>query len=384
MKIAIICDVLGKENNGTTTAGLNLINFLISKGHDVKVICADEERKGDEHFVVVKKMNFGIFNGYLAKNGIVCAKASKKFLEEQIKDVDIIHLLLPFSMSVKAVKIAQKYDIPVTASFHCQAENISSHFFLKNCKPFNWLIYKILYQKVYKSVDAVHYPTKFIKDVFENAVKKQTNAFVISNGVKEIYKKQRCQKPDELKDKFVVVFTGRYSREKSHKVLIDAVAKSKFGDKIQLIFAGNGPLEKSLKKYCQKKLPVQPIFKYFTRPELVEVLNYADLYVHPAEIEIEAISCLEAISCGLVPVIANSPRCATKNFAIDNQNLFENQNSDDLAQKIDFWLEHPAERELRSEQYVGFAKKFAFENCMQQMEDMLTQTFKNHKSTKKH
>ena len=384
MKIAIICDVLGSENNGTTTAGLNLINFLISKGHDVKVICPDQERKGDDHFVVVDKINFGIFNNYVQKNGIVAAKASKKFLEEQVKDADIIHLLLPFSMSVKVVKIAKKYGIPVTASFHCQAENISSHFFLKNFTPLNKIIYKVFYKKVYRYVDAVHYPTKFIKDTFENAVKKKTNAFVISNGVKDIYKKNRCEKPDELKDKFVVVFTGRYSREKSHKVLIDAVAKSRHKDKIQLVFAGNGPLEKSLKKYCKKKLPIQPIFNYYSRPELVKVLNYADLYVHPAEIEIEAISCLEAISCGLVPVIANSPRCATKSFALDSQNLFENKNSTDLANKIDFWLDNVAEREKRSEQYVGFAKNFAFENCMQQMEDMLIKTYNSKKMSKKH
>ena len=31
MKIAIICDVLGKENNGTTVAAMNLIRSLKAK-----------------------------------------------------------------------------------------------------------------------------------------------------------------------------------------------------------------------------------------------------------------------------------------------------------------------------------------------------------------
>lgn len=375
MKITIICDVLGKENNGTTTAGLNLINYLIKKGHDVKVVCPDEFRKDDEHFIVVPKINFGIFNGYMAKNGITAGKASKAFLESVIKDSDIIHLLLPFNMSNKVVKIAKKYNIPMTASFHCQAENITSHFFVMNNKIINKCIYKFFYKHTYRYVDAVHYPTDFIRNVFESSTKKKTNAYVISNGVKDIYTKKEVEKPKEFDDKFVILFTGRYSKEKSHKVLIDAVAKSKYKDKIQLVFAGNGPQKENLEKYSKKKLTIQPIFKYFKREELVDVINYADLYVHPAEIEIEAIACLEAIACGLVPVIANSPRCATKSFAIDEKNLFENKNSKDLAQKIDYWLDNKDEKEKRSQEYLGYAKKFSFDYCMEQMEKMLVETY---------
>ena len=379
MKITIICDVLGKENNGTTTAGLNLINYLIKKGHDVKVVCSDEYRKDDKHYVIVPNRDFGIFKRYVEKNGVAPAKASKKFLESVVKDSDIIHLLLPFNMSRKVVKIAQKYNIPLTASFHCQAENITSHFFVMNNKVINNMIYKVFYNQTYKYVDAVHYPTKFIKEVFEKSIKKETNAYVISNGVKDIYVRKVLDKPKEYKDKFVVVFTGRFSKEKSHKVLIDAVASSKFKDKIQLIFAGNGPLEKKLENYAKCKLPIQPIMKYFKREELVNILNWADLYVHPAEIEIEAIACLEAIACGLVPVIANSPRCATKAFALDEKNLFENKNSKDLANKIDFWLENKEEREKRSQEYLGYAKNFSFDSCMEQMEKMLNDTYKNKK-----
>ena len=34
----------------------------------------------------------------------------------------------------------------------------------------------------------------------------------------------------------------------------------------------------------------------------------SDLYVHAADVEIEAMSCMEAFAGGLVPVIANSPQ----------------------------------------------------------------------------
>ena len=33
MKITIVCDVLGEENNGTSVAAMNLIRYLTEKGH---------------------------------------------------------------------------------------------------------------------------------------------------------------------------------------------------------------------------------------------------------------------------------------------------------------------------------------------------------------
>ena len=87
-----------------------------------------------------------------------------------------------------------------------------------------------------------------------------------------------------------VLFIGRYSGEKSHTVLIDAVKKSRYRDKIRLVFAGDGPLKDKLIARS-KGLLLKPVFKFFSREELVDVIRGADLYVHPAEIEIEAISC---------------------------------------------------------------------------------------------
>ena len=45
MNVTIVCEVLGKANNGTTVAALNLIRSLKEKGHNVKVICPDADRE---------------------------------------------------------------------------------------------------------------------------------------------------------------------------------------------------------------------------------------------------------------------------------------------------------------------------------------------------
>ncbi len=371
MNITVVCDVLGAANNGTTIAAINLISALKRRGHSVRVVCPDEDKRGLEGYYISPVFNFGVFNNYIKKNGVCLAKADRAQLRQAVEGADVVHIQAPFSLGKAAAETAHELGIPVTASFHAQAENVTAHLFLKNCRAVNRLVYRVFYKRLYSKVDAVHYPSEFIRAAFESVVG-PTDGYVISNGVSGDFARRPCPRPGFLApDKKIVVFTGRYSPEKCHKTLIDAVSRCRLRDDIQLVFAGAGPLEQSLVRYSRKKLPVPPVFRFFTRGEMTEILNSADLYVHPAEIEIEAISCLEAITCGLVPVICDSDRSATRAFALDGRNLFRCGDADDLADKIDYWLGNPDERTRCSSRYEGYARRFDFEHCMDLMERML-------------
>ena len=369
MKILVVADVLGVPNNGTTIAAYNLINALKDRGHDVRVLCPDQDKKGEPGYFILPKMNFGPFNSYVEKNGVAPAKPDPKIIEKALQGIDEVHIMLPFSASCKVVAMANKKNIPISAGFHCQAENVTSHFGLMWSKLATRICYKVFWRKCYHSVDCIHYPTDFIKADFEKYVG-PTNAYVISNGVKPFYHKIEVEKPEEFKDKFVVLMSGRYSAEKRQDILIKAVKYSKYADKIQLIFAGDGPLKK---KYIKKSkhLKNPPVFGYHTHDELLKIINYSDLYVHSAYAELESISALEAMTCGVVPVINRSKRSATKYFALDELNLFEQNNPKSLASKIDYWIEHPKERKIRSEQYLEYTKRFEFNHCMDRMEKMI-------------
>lgn len=372
MTICVVCDVLGRENNGTTIAAMNLIRSLRAKGHTVRIVCPDVERKGEPDFYVVPTLKLGPLHAYIRKNGVVIAKPDRKVLEAALDGVDHVHLMVPFMVSRAVLKLARQRGLSVTAGFHCQAENFTSHIFMKNNRLANLLTYRNFYKHCYRYVDAVHYPSEFIRGVFERCGGK-TNAYVISNGVNKQFKPMEVERPKELEGKRVILFTGRFSKEKSHTVLIDAVKLSRHADEIQLVFAGDGPLKKKLEKRG-KGLKNPPIFRFFSREELLRVINSADLYVHPAEIEIEAISCLEAISCGLVPVISNSERSATRFFALSERNLFPCNDSRALAERIDYWLEHPEEKAACSRAYLGYTKQFDFDVCMDRMERMILET----------
>lgn len=379
MLVTVVADVFGEANNGTTIAALHLIDALKKAGHDVRIVCPDNDKKGKDNFYIVGTYWVGPFQSIVDKNGVSLAKPDRKTLDEAISGSDEIHIMMPFAVGRKALKIAKEKGIPVSAGFHVQAENVTAHFFnLMNSHLVNKWVYQNFWKEFYKDVDAIHYPTQFIRDTFEKAIHHKTPGYVVSNGVSNEFHHIDVERDPELKGKFVILMSGRYSKEKKQTLLIKAVARSKHKDDIQIIFAGSGPRENEMRR-CAEKYNIHPIYRFFKREELIKALNMSDLYVHTSEIEIEAISCLEAISCGLVPLINNSPRSATKSFALNKSCLFKLNDVNDLSRKIDYWFEHPKEKEELAKKYETYCKQFDFDTCMKKMVELVEETAKKKK-----
>ena len=123
MTITIVCDILGEENNGTTIACMNLIRYLRAQGHTVRVVCADQDKAGNECFYVVPERNLYLLNPIVERNGVTLPRVDRSILEEAIRDCDVVHTTFVLRLSHTAVKIAKAYNKPITSSFHCQAEH---------------------------------------------------------------------------------------------------------------------------------------------------------------------------------------------------------------------------------------------------------------------
>ena len=378
MIITVVCDVLGEENNGTTIAAMNLIRYLKSQGHTVRVLCGDIEKCGKEDYYVVPNLSFGkLLNKYVKKVGVALAKPVKDIMEKAIDGADVVHIMVPLMLGLATAKMARKKNIPITAGFHMQAENLTTHFKLNNIGFVNVCVYKFIYKHLYSFVDGVHYPTWFIRRVFESKIHKPTPGYVISNGVHDYVKPRKIEKPDELKNKVVILSTGRYAREKSQDTLIKAVALSKHKDNIKLLLAGQGAKEKYYKKLA-KKLQVDATFRLFDRNEVIDALNYCDIYVHPAQIELEGIACNEAIACGKLTIVSDSKLSATKEFAIDENCVFACRKPKSLAKKLDYFLDNPALIEEYAKKYLDSSSCLNQQECMNKMEQMLFDCVESH------
>lgn len=381
MKITIIADVLGLENNGTVKTIIRLINGLVSKGHQVNVVSpVKNETSVNPRYFAVPKRHFGVFDNYISKmNGADFGMPDKKILYRAIRGADVVHIVLPFKMGKAALKICRELNVPYTTAFHCQPENVTSHIFLKNSHLVNKCLY-LHFRRFYKHADYIHCPSQFIADELnKNGYK--SKKFVISNGVVPSYHRRAEEKPKQFDDKFVILFVGRYSKEKRHDLLIKAVKHSKYEQNIQLIFAGNGPNERRIKKLSEC-LTNPPIMRLLPQEELAKVINYCDLYVHPSDVEIEAIACLEAMSCGAVPVINNSRKSATKAFALDDRSLFKQNDYKDLTRKIEYWIENPQQKAQMSERYVQYAKRFDIDVCIDKMIQMFQEAINDNAERK--
>lgn len=366
MIITIVADVLGKGNNGTSMTAGRLIDRLLDHGHTVRVIATHYEGKAE--FYQVGRRNFSFLNNYIAKNGVSLAKPDKEVMRRAIEGSDVVHIMMPFKLGQVAIRVAKKYDVPCTAAFHVQPENFTTHIKMREFTLLNDILYKRFRRVLYQHVNHIHCPSRFIEvELKERGYK--SNMHVISNGVPERFVPMPTEKPEQYRDKFCILYTGRFSGEKRHEVLVKAIKKSKYADKIQLILAGEGPRRNKIERLSLDY--VNPIdMGLRTQDELFEIINYCDLYVHPGDVELESLSCLEAISCGLVPVISDSKASATKQFALTTNNLFKKGDVKDLAERIDYYIENESERKALSARYIEFSEQFKIERCIREMESL--------------
>ena len=385
MKILFVIDSFYTTNNGTSISAQRFAGELRKRGHEVKVLCWDtpkyiENNLTDGDFTT-KKFNIPVFQPLCDKHDFSFAYNETAIVHAACDWADIVHVFVPFGIEKEAIDYCNQIGKPVTAAFHIQPENMTSSVSMGKVEWFNELFYRSFRSHIYNRVRHVHVPSQFMGNMI--AERGYTaKIHVISNGIQDAFMEAGEKKAESRKSKvesqkqvFKIMMIGRLSQEKRQDVIINAVKYSKYADRIQLVFAGRGP---EYDKYVElgKDLQHQPQFIYVGRDELIEELLTTDLYVHASDMESEAISCIEAFSTGLVPVIANSHVSATPQFALDGRSLFMPGDPKDLARAIDYWLDHPKERYEMEEQYRLAGRQYSLEASVSQFEEMLNEEIK--------
>ncbi|MCI2069122.1 MAG: glycosyltransferase [Bacilli bacterium] len=372
MTIVFVLDCANVLTNGTAATALRFATELRKRGHTVRMLGAEsEEHKDDPDYFGTKHYSLPVFQFLVEKQGFCFASINEKKMYEAIKGADVVHLFLPFPFESKARLIAQSLNIPVTAAFHLQPENVTYTIYLGKNKGVNSLFYRYFYDYFYRYVRHIHCPSQMIADQLKKHHYNNNILHVISNGVSDYFHPIYVEKPEALKNKFVILMIGRLSREKRQDLIIKAISTSKYNKDIQLILCGQGPNKDKLEKTAFKSgLVNPPIMSFCSQEELRKIINYSDLYVHSSDAEIEGIACIEAFSCGLVPIIADSVLSATNQFALDPHCLFRAGKFASLREKIEYFLEHPAEKEALSKKYMVYASDFRLDRQVSRMEEM--------------
>lgn len=351
LKIAMVIDSYDDCKNGAAISTRRFVE-LLRKDHDVFIITTGDPALGK---VIMPRFYVPIVKRIMKRMNTPLAIPAYRKLRKVIEGMDIVHIQFPFFLGIRAVRIAVRLKIPVISTFHIQAEHLAMNAGIRS-KAFIRYTYRIWIRRIYNRSAAVICPSVFARDELIHYGLK-VPSFVISNGILPIFRPVQTERPERFRDRFIILSVGRFAPEKQQEIIISSIRASKYTEKLQLILIGEGPLKQKLQESC-KSLTNPPEFLSLSPEELVKYYNMADLYVHAATVEVECMTVLEAMGCGLPALIAESPKSATGQFAIDGRFLFPCQDVKQLAVKIDYFVEHPFELQEARRQYLEDSGRF--------------------------
>lgn len=379
MKIVIVIDSWNK-GNGSIVASHRLVNELQSRGHEITLVSTSgrEAMNFNGSFFAVPGFILPGTRESMESMEFQCAKGEKKTLRKAFAGADIVQIQLPFFIARNAVRIAKQMKIPVIGACHLQSQNLTGAMGKDN-KILDLLINSWFNYTLFNRVDVLHCPSEFAADLVKSKGCK-AHFRVISNGIpKRFTPIENAERPEMFGDHFVMMNVGRHAMEKRQEIMIDAVLKSKYKDKIKLLICGKGETSERLKERG-KELPVEPLVRYISDEEKHLFLNTADMYLHSSAVELESLSCLEALGCGIPCLIEHSPYSASSQFALDEKFLFKS--IEELTAKIDYWYENRAALPEMKKKTLKMAEGYRMDTSIDFMEDLYRDVINTEKGAK--
>ena len=351
LTIALVVDTVGNQGNGTSNSALQWAAELERQGHHVRLVGIG----APEYPARVNKVP--LVSWVAAKQLMQFAEPSDTLFRTSLQGVDVVHIYMPFKFGRRAAKIARQMGIPVTAGFHLQPENVLySAGPLRHIPGISGFLYWLFKHWLYRRIDHIHVPTEMTASLLR-AHGYKAKLHVISNGYSPVYSPKKPVDPNAPTPvPFRVIASGRLASEKDQITLIKAVSMSRHAGDIQLVIAGTGPLKHYLRFRAGRLLARKADVGFHKHADMPDLLRSGDLFVHCSIADIESVSVIEAMACGLVPVIAASELSAASQFALIDESLFPVRDAALLARRIDWWIAHQAERAEWGEKYAAYTK----------------------------
>ena len=372
MIVTFVMDDLSDRKNGTTMTALRFAQGLRERGHEVRLVGYGAQ--GDDAFAV-GRCYYPVVDTITERQGFVFGRPDMEMVHRAVKGADIVHLFLPFKLERAAMDEARRQGVPVSGAFHLQPENMVYGANLEHIPGLIDILYHHFRSSFYDDIRHVHCPSQLVADDLTRRYGYHSQMHAISNGVSAPFVPGMPARPfdDGL---FHIVTVGRLSAEKSQATLFEAARLSRHADQIKLHVCGIGPLERELHEEARGMAHAVD-FGFLGQAELIDLLRAADLYVHCSVADSEGISCLEAIACGMVPVFAEADRSATKQFALDGRSLYPALDAPALAERIDYWIEHPKERAAMAPAYAAEGERYRLWRCVERFEAMERQAIED-------
>lgn len=400
LKLLFVINNLYTRGNGLSASARRTITLLRERGHDVRVLSSGSAEQAQACDFTAPEftlpaMRFPLADAIISAQGYAFAKPKRKVIKQAVAWADVVHLEEPFGLQARTAHAAKHAGKPVLATYHIHPENITATIHLDGLWPLNALLLASWRRRIYALARVVQCPSDSVRQRLQRWGL-EDKLVTISNGVgltpskPEVSAKTEHREPDgrqvetkqtpeeaqpEGEQIYRLLVVGRFSREKDQATILKAMRHSRYASQIQLVFAGRGPTEKSLRRAASRLvhdevLKHAPSFNFFDAAGLDAQAEQADLYIHAAFIEVEGLSCLEVLRHGVVPVIAHSPLTATSQFALDTHSRFKARDPKALARAIDYWLSDNERRQTEAQKYLNIGAHYDINDCVSRLESV--------------
>lgn len=398
LKLLFVINNLYTRGNGLSASARRTITLLRERGHDVRVLSSGSAEQAQAcNFTApefaLPARRFPLADAIISAQGYAFAKPKRKVIKQAVAWADVVHLEEPFGLQARTAHVAKRAGKPVLATYHIHPENITATIHLDGVWPLNALLLASWRRRIYALAQVVQCPSDSVHQRLQRWGL-EDKLVTISNGVglapskpaagtkteccapggRQVETKQTSgEAQPESEQIYRLLVVGRFSREKDQPTILKAMRHSRYASQIQLVFAGRGPTEKSLRRAASRLvrdgvLKHAPSFDFFDAAGLDAQAEQADLYIHAAFIEVEGLSCLEVLRHGVVPVIAHSPLTATSQFALDAHSRFKARDPKALARAIDYWLSDNDRRQTEAQKYLNIGAHYDINDCVSRLE----------------
>ncbi|MCX6753665.1 MAG: glycosyltransferase [Candidatus Nomurabacteria bacterium] len=371
---------MGSNKSGVVVSTLRFAKLLKEKGHHVIFIAArSEEHKEHSFHNGIKTYRFRSIP-IPKSDGWNLAFPTIRELVDIFKEeeINVVHIILPMSASIMAIKAARRLGIKIVAHSHSQPENLFMNM-PKIIQPVLGNLWNKYLAWTYNKAEYLIYPTEMARNLLEKLGKEGQKSQVISNGIDIDEFKPKPINDDFYRkfnigeDKIKLLFVGRLFPEKSIDTLIRAMPYIITNyPNTHLMIVGGGYLRPKLEKLAID-LKVDKFTTFLglvSEEDKVLAFNACDIFILPSLAELEGMVVLEAMACGKPIIIGDAKMSASRFFVNENGFLFESKNYKDLSEKISTLIEDKELREKMGRKSLEDSKEYDINKSVEKLEQI--------------
>jgi glycosyltransferase involved in cell wall biosynthesis len=367
IKILFISNNYRPYSGGVVSALTILIDELIKRGHEVKLLTLDfgVPCKDESYVIRIPSAITFLHKG----NHMAIPWRIKAFIKKLVSEFcpDIIHTHHPFLLGDVAQQIAHKNKIPLIFTYHTQYEEYA-HYVPLLPQEVTTKTISFLVQRFCARTNLIISPTSSIKKQLQE-VGIKNNIIVIPTPISDFFfANNRSAKKS---DRFRLLTVSRFVPEKNLFFLLDMM-RLLDAKRFELVLVGYGSLYNELQTYAYNTCGFsseQIIFlEKPAREVLIEQYRNADVFVFTSKTETQGLVLAEAMANHLPVIALNAP--GSKDIVQSNVNGFLVDSANEMKEKIE---KIAADVQLHSQLAEGASNTAQLYRAHRCLDDLITE-----------